>query len=88
MTEFVAPSKKRHRAIQTSPIQKVVIPSYVYYLDPKYCTDDIHSLHSTDLELFELTIILHKDVKKLSLRAFQQEFNAAYISDEGYIIIK
>jgi hypothetical protein len=61
---------------------------YIYYLAPEYITNDIHSLHVSDLELFELAIIHHENVKKLNPRAFMLEFNASYISDEGYIVIK
>ena len=84
------PSENGEVMTRENPCAEIsgTILAMVYYLSPEHVTDDIHSLHSLDLELFELAIIHHKDVHKLRLRAFQQEFNAGYISDEGYIVIR
>jgi len=74
---------------QNNPCGKIATPKlYVYYLSPEYITKEIHEIFWTDDDLFELAIIHHKDVDKMSLIDFQQRFNDDVISDKGYIIIK
>jgi hypothetical protein len=75
---------------QGNPCEEMVEPAFlkVYYLAPQYVTNDIHSLHTQDLELFELAIIHNENVRKMSPTNFQEYFNNGTISDEGYIVIK
>lgn len=84
------PSENGESTTMENPCAELIYTplKYIYYLPPEYVTDDINELHVSDLELFELAVIHSEGVHKMNPRAFQQEFNASYISDEGYIVIK